>query len=138
MSESEFDGLSVRQGITPTKNIALFKNKATKIIAAVTLLVIFSAGVSAFVAQQFQQRTVVFDMKGTIDLFMQQSAQKQLDENSARAITARFDQALKESLSAWEQEHDDLILVPPAVVMPVMNITPQIQADIARRMQEIP
>lgn len=53
-------------------------------------------------------------------------------------LTTRFDQALKASLNDWQQAHDDLILVPPAVVMPVLDITPQIQADIAHRMQEAP
>lgn len=136
MSEPQLKASSGRKGVTSAKYVGFFKHKATRATGVVTLLVMVCAGVSALVAQQFQQRTVVFDMKGTIDLFMQQSAQKQLDANSARAITVRFDHALKESLSAWEHEHDDLILVPPAVVIPVVNITPQIQADIARRMQE--
>jgi len=138
VSEPELDAQAVRVGIVPARHAAFFNKKSVRAVASALLLVAVCAGVSALVAQQFQRRTVVFDMKGTIDLFMQQSAKKQLDENSARAMTTRFDLALKESLSAWHQEHDDLILVPPAVVMPVLDITPQIQTDIAHRMQEAP
>lgn len=138
MSEPEFDAKTNRLGIMFAGQVGFFKKKYVRAAAAALLLVAVCAGVSALVAQQYQRRTVVFDMKGTIDLFMQQSAKKQLDESSARAITARFDQALKASLNAWQQDHDDQILVPPAVVMPVLDITPQIQTDIARRMQEAP
>lgn len=76
---------------------------------------------------------VVFDMKGTVDLFMQQSAQLQLDEDKAKVMTARFNAALTESLSAWEAAHNDIILVKPAVMSPQRDITNEIRADIARR-----
>lgn len=144
MSEEPLDAQTIRQGIsiTPASDAGFFKKKIVRNVALTLLLTLslvsVCAGISALVAQQFQRRTVVFDMKGTIDLFMQQSAKKQLDENSARVLTTRFDQALKASLNEWQQMHDDLILVPPAVVMPVLDITPQIQADIAHRMQEAP
>lgn len=100
------------------------------------LLLACCAGVSALVVQHMQRDTVVFDMKSTIDGFKQQTAQISLDENTARAMTARFSQALNESLAAWTETHDDLILVPGAVVRPVRDITPDIQSDIARRMKE--
>ncbi|WP_421589564.1 type-F conjugative transfer system protein TrbI [Rahnella aceris] len=144
MNETDIDAQNVRQGIsiTPASKAGFFHKKFVRAGAVALLLTLLlvtvCAGISALVAQQFQRRTVVFDMKGTIDLFMQQSAKKQLDENSARVLTTRFDQALKASLNDWQQAHDDLILVPPAVVMPVLDITPQIQADIAHRMQEAP
>jgi len=144
VNETDIDAQNVRQGIsiTPASKAGFFNKKFVRAGAVALLLTLLlvtvCAGISALVAQQFQRRTVVFDMKGTIDLFMQQSAKKQLDENSARVLTTRFDQALKASLNDWQQAHDDLILVPPAVVMPVLDITPQIQADIAHRMQEAP
>ncbi|WJV56196.1 type-F conjugative transfer system protein TrbI (plasmid) [Pectobacteriaceae bacterium CE70] len=144
MNETDIDAQNVRQGIsiTPASKAGFFNKKFVRAGAVALLLTLLlvtvCAGISALVAQQFQCRTVVFDMKGTIDLFMQQSAKKQLDENSARVLTTRFDQALKASLNDWQQAHGDLILVPPAVVTPVLDITPQIQADIAHRMQEAP
>lgn len=105
---------------------------------AVMLLLAFCAGVSTLVVQHMQRDTVVFDMKNTIDVFKQQAAQKALDENTARAMTERFSRALNDSLAAYMGSHNDLILVPGAVVQPTLDITPEIQADITRRMQEGP
>jgi len=102
------------------------------------LLLACCAGVSALVVQHMQRETVVFDMKNTIDAFKQQAAQKALDENTARVMTERFSRALNDSLSAYMAAHNDLILVAGAVVQPTLDITPEIQADIARRMQEVP
>lgn len=106
--------------------------------ASLLLLLACCAGVSALVVQHMQRETVVFDMKNTIDAFKQQAAQKALDENTARAMTERFSRALNDSLNAYMGAHNDLILVAGAVVQPTLDITPEIQADIARRMQEVP
>lgn len=106
--------------------------------SASLLLLACCAGVSALVVHHVQRETVVFDMKNTIDAFKQQAAQKALDENTARAMTERFSQALNDSLTAYMAGHNDLILVAGAVVQPARDITPEIQADIARRMKETP
>lgn len=55
-------------------------------------------GVAYVTAKAVTPEVVVFDMKGTVDLFMQQSAQLQLDEDKARVLTTRFNSALSESL----------------------------------------
>jgi len=114
------------------------QGRLAAIAGASLLLLSCCAGVSALVVQHMQRGTVVFDMKNTIDTFKQQSAQKELDENTARVMTERFSRALNDSLSAYTSTHNDLILVPGAVVQPVLDITPEIQSDIARRMQEGP
>ncbi|MEA9392696.1 TrbI F-type domain-containing protein [Acerihabitans sp. TG2] len=130
------DADTFQYGVGTTHKVAFFRNERVRVAAAALLLVVVCASVSALVALQFQRETVVFDMKGTIDTFIQQSAKTPLDENAARALTTRFNQALNASLGEWVMTHDALILVPGAVVMPTKNITPQIQTDIARRMQE--
>lgn len=79
---------------------------------------------------------VVFDMKGTIDLFMQQSAQLQLDEGKAKVLTARFNAAMSSSLDEWQKSHNAIILVKPAAVSSLPDITSDIRSDIARRTQE--
>lgn len=79
---------------------------------------------------------VTFDMKGTIDLFMQQSAQQNQDEQKARILTERFNQALTESLLNWQSEHNATILVAPAVIAPKKDITRDIRLDIAKRMEK--
>lgn len=107
-------------------------------LAGGVLLLATGAGISQLIATHTQRDAVVFDMRGTIDAFKQQSARRELDENSARALTQRFSQALDGSLKAWQQDHNALVLTAGAVVSPVQDITPVIQADIARRMQEAP
>lgn len=79
---------------------------------------------------------VTFDMKGTMDLFMQQSVQLKLDEASAKALTYRFNSALQQSLNDWQKDHHAIILVGPAVVSKQTDITAVIRSDINRRMQE--
>lgn len=79
---------------------------------------------------------VTFDMKGTVDMFMQQSAQQELDEANAKMLTRRFNAALTKSLSDWQHDHNVVILVSPAVVSTERDITPQIRNDIAYRMLE--
>ncbi|WP_261643031.1 type-F conjugative transfer system protein TrbI [Erwinia mallotivora] len=108
------------------------------LLAGGVFLLVAGAGISQLIATHTQRDAVVFDMRGTIDAFKQQSAQRELDENSARALTQRFSQALDGSLLAWQQSHNALVLTAGAVVSPVQDITPVIQADIARRMQEAP
>ncbi|AEN67231.1 type-F conjugative transfer system protein TrbI (plasmid) [Enterobacter soli] len=92
-------------------------------------------GVAWVTAKAVTPEVVVFDMKGTVDLFMQQSAQLQLDEGRAKALTARFNTALTDSLGAWQASHNAIILVKPAVMSPQRDITDEIRADIARRTQ---
>lgn len=79
---------------------------------------------------------VVFDMKGTIDLFQQQSARLNLNEEKAKVLTSRFNTALTDSLNAWQTSHHAVILVKPAVISPETDITETIRSDIARRIQE--
>lgn len=108
------------------------------LVAGGVLLLAAGAGISQLIATHTQRDAVVFDMRGTINAFRQQSARRELDENSARALTQRFSLALDGSLKAWQQDHNALVLTAGAVVSPVQDITPVIQADIARRMQEAP
>lgn len=137
-NDKAFDASAVREGVIVKPRGSFFTRKWVAGAAAVLALVALTTGINVLVAKQYQQQTVVFDMKGTIDLFMQQSAKQQLDENTAKAMTTRFNTALNASLNAWQQTHDALVLVPPAVVMPSRDITREIQADIAQRMQGMP
>ncbi len=93
-------------------------------------------GIACVVMKNTTQEVVVFDMKGTVDLFMQQSAQLQMDESKARLLTTRFNAALTASLDAWQAAHNAIILVKPAVMSPQTDITAEIQQDIARRVKE--
>ncbi|QKJ89302.1 IncF plasmid conjugative transfer protein TrbI (plasmid) [Paramixta manurensis] len=111
------------------------KNRALRTGAAALLLMIWSAGVSLLFTQYSQPDAVVFDMKGTIDAFKQQTAQTALPEAAAKNLTEVFSHSLNNSLTDWQRQHGGVILVKGAVVSGMPDITPEIQADIARQMQ---
>ncbi|EPC7210287.1 type-F conjugative transfer system protein TrbI [Cronobacter dublinensis] len=92
--------------------------------------------VSLVIVRLTRTEIVVFDMKGTIDLFVQQSAQQKMNEMQMQTVTRRFNEALTGSLQDWQYHHHAVILIAPAVVSEQRNITDEIRADIARRMRE--
>jgi type-F conjugative transfer system protein TrbI len=61
-------------------------------------------------------RVVAFDMKKTLDSFMDSVSQKQLTEAQSKALSDRFNDALEKSLAEYQQQHHVVILVSPAVV----------------------
>ena len=125
-NEQPYEAATVRAGIKPRDWL---KARSVKIAVVMT-------GITWVYMKSTSPDVVVFDMKGTIDLFMQQSAQLQLDEGKAKVLTARFNTAMSDSLAAWQTSHNAIILVKPAVVSPLPDITPDIRRDIARRTQE--
>lgn len=134
-SESGLTPDAVRAEVTPSRN-----GYGRALGRAGLALLLLSACVAASVVtvRLSLPETVSFDMKGTVDAFMQQSAKQQLDEARARALTVRFNAALSASLAEWQAAHGGVVLVAPAVVSPVRDITPEIRAAIARGMQAQP
>ncbi|EDV0839734.1 type-F conjugative transfer system protein TrbI [Salmonella enterica subsp. enterica serovar Havana] len=135
MSEQQdkpYDNDTVRDGATMA---GWLTSQSVKLAA----VVLFSQLVMTVAGWGYLKYTspeiVVFDMKGTVELFMQQSAQLDLDDNKARALTMRFNTALTQSLGEWKASHNAIILVKPAVISPQRDITNEIRADIARRTQ---
>ncbi|WP_313228409.1 type-F conjugative transfer system protein TrbI [Leclercia sp.] len=111
-------------------------SRGIKIAAYVLVSQLVLTGIACVVMKDTTPEVVVFDMKGTVDLFMQQSARLQMDEDKARLLTTRFNAALTDSLAAWQADHNGIILVKPAVMSAQTDITAEIQQDIARRVKE--
>lgn len=132
------DAQPLCEGVTKKRVSGLLHRRSVRLAAFAALVITLSAGVSALVAQAVQPDYVVFDMKGTIDTFRQQTAQSALDKERLAALTKRFGSALDASLSDWQAAHGGVILVKGAVVAGVTDITPAIQGDIARQMQATP
>jgi conjugal transfer pilin signal peptidase TrbI len=80
---------------------------------------------------------VTFDMKGTMDLFIQQTLAQKVPEAQSKALMVRFNRAMTDSLQAWQGSHNVVILVAPAVVSSQPDITQEVRNDIAVRMQEV-
>lgn len=105
-----------------------------KIAGLAVALVAINAGISALMVEWRTPDVVTFDMKGTIDRFMDQSSHKNLDEATSRALTERFTLNLNHSIEDWQASHHALILVAPAVVSGASDITVDIQKNVAQRM----
>ncbi|GKN26748.1 conjugal transfer protein TrbI [Klebsiella variicola] len=108
-------------------------------IPVIVALVLFALATSAFLSRVVLEystpRVVAFDMKKTLDSFMDSVSQKQLTEAQSKALSDRFNEALEKSLAEYQQQHHVVILVSPAVVQGAPDVTRNIQHDIARRMK---
>ncbi len=89
-------------------------------IPVIVALVLFALATSAFLSRVVLEystpRVVAFDMKKTLDSFMDSVSQKQLTEAQSKALSDRFNDALEKSLAEYQQQHHVVILVSPAVV----------------------
>ncbi len=105
-----------------------------RLLSLAVMLITVNAGISALMVEWKTPDVVTFDMKGTIDRFMDQSSRKNLDEATSRALTERFTSNLNRSIEDWQASHHALILVTPAVVSGASDITVDIQKSVAQRM----
>ena len=119
------------------------QNKATsrtfRRVLLITALVVFTLACNVMLTRVMlaytTPRVVAFDMKKTLDSFMDSVSQKPLTEAQSKALSDRFNDALEKSLADYQQQHHVLILVSPAVVQGASDVTRTIQHDIARRMK---
>ena len=119
------------------------QNKATsrtfRRVLVTTALVVFTLACNVMLTRVMlaytTPRVVAFDMKKTLDNFMDSVSQKPLTEAQSKVLSDRFNEALEKSLADYQQQHHVLILVSPAVVQGASDVTRTIQHDIARRMK---
>lgn len=78
---------------------------------------------------------VTFDMKGTTNALIRQSAKLDLTDDQRRALLRRFDRNVITAAAEYATEHDAAILVSPAVVTGLPDATPEIQARLAELMK---
>ena len=119
----------------PVRTTSLTLHRASVIVALVLFALATSAFLSRVVLEYSTPRVVAFDMKKTLDSFMDSVSQKQLTEAQSKALSDRFNDALEKSLAEYQQQHHVVILVSPAVVQGAPDVTRNIQHDIARRMK---
>ena len=81
-------------------------------------------------------RMASFDMKGTLRLFSQQLAAKELSDEEREQAIARFTHAMEVATEAYSREHRMVLLVAPAVIDGAVDATPVIQAAIKVNMQQ--
>ena len=101
----------------------------------VSLVLAINVGIRHLMLTHTTPRVVAFDMKKTLDSFMDSVSQKQLSEAQSKALSDRFNEALEQSLADYQKKNGVLILVSPAVVQGAPDVTLKIQTDIASRMK---
>lgn len=111
------------------------RNRCLVPVACVTaFIILLNAGISLLLFEWRTPLTVSFDMTGTVNQFMAQVASQKLSDKDVTLTTARFNQALKAALTDYQQRHQAIILVAPAVVGGIPDITDDIQATVATDM----
>jgi conjugal transfer pilin signal peptidase TrbI len=78
---------------------------------------------------------VTFDMKGTTNALIRQSARLDLNDEQRRALLTRFDQSVTTATGEYAASHGVAILVSAAVVTGLPDATPEIQARLAELMK---
>lgn len=111
--------------------------RAVCFFLAVSLAV--STGISVLVHRWLTPVTVSFDLTRTVDQFRDQmaqqiSAEKPLTDAQIAQTSQRFQEAMSRSLDEYRRQHRAVILVTPAVVTGTPDITADIQAAIAEKM----
>lgn len=127
----------VTSGKPPLTRRQKAKRQCLRNLGLVVLAVIaLNAAVTSAMISWRAPVIVSFDMKATIDRFTEQATGRELKEGELEALTSRFTFSLNNALTDYQQAHSVLILVKPAVVSGVPDITSDIQSDISRRMAE--
>ena len=111
--------------------------RSLMLILLVSLVLTISAGMTRLMLTYTTPRVVAFDMKKTLDSFMDSVSQKQLSEAQSKALSERFNATLEQSLADYQNKNHVLILVSPAVVQGAPDVTLKIQTDIATRMKGV-
>lgn len=109
--------------------------RSLTVIALVGTILATNVFITRLVLAHTAPRVVAFDMKKTLDSFMDSVSQKPLSEAQSKALSDRFNAALEQSLADYQKTNHVLILVSPAVVQGAPDVTLKIQTDIATRMK---
>jgi conjugal transfer pilin signal peptidase TrbI len=131
-TEKPYDGEVVRDGATMASRLV---SRPVKLAALVLVSQMVMTGLGLFYIKTTTPAVVTFDMKGTMDLFIQQTLAQKVPEEQSKVLMTRFNRAMMDSIQDWQDHHNDIILVRPAVVGIQKDITQEIRTDIAQRMQ---
>ncbi|AWK15132.1 type-F conjugative transfer system protein TrbI [Candidatus Fukatsuia symbiotica] len=125
--------------IIPKKVDKKWSKRRRRCVKPVSIVIAGMMALNAAVALlliQWQSPVIVtFDMKETVDSFMDQSAKTRLSPAQTDPLVDRFTHVLNASLAEYQKTQQAIILVTPAVVSGAHDITTTIQQDIARRMR---
>ncbi|BBQ86599.1 conjugation protein TrbI (plasmid) [Klebsiella sp. WP3-W18-ESBL-02] len=130
--DNEPDSIDAREGLV---SLPVTSRRLVKTGGLIMLQIALTIAVSWGTVKVTTPDVVAFDMKGTMDLFIQQTLEQKLPEEQTKVLMTRFNSAMRDTLQEWQDSHHSVILVAPAVVSQQADITQEIRTGIATRMQ---
>ncbi|EPC6177111.1 TPA: TrbI F-type domain-containing protein [Serratia marcescens] len=106
------------------------------ITTVLSALLTLGAGVAAWECWLKPPTLVSFDLKGTTNQFLVQSAKLDLSNDQRDVLLGRFNQKLTQVIERWSVENHQLVIVRAAAVSGVTDVTPQIRHELAIAMKE--
>ncbi|WP_241390481.1 MULTISPECIES: TrbI F-type domain-containing protein [Serratia] len=110
--------------------------KQLVVTVVLSALLTLGAGVAAWEYWLKPPTLVSFDLKGTTNQFLLQSAKLDLSNDQRDVLLSRFNQKLTHVIERWSVEHHQLVIVRAAAVSGVTDVTPQIRRELAIAMKE--
>ncbi|EFD1638959.1 TrbI F-type domain-containing protein [Klebsiella pneumoniae] len=77
---------------------------------------------------------VSFDIKSTTNKFLLQSAKLTLTDEQRKDLVQRFNKALTDTLADYAAENNVVVIVQPAAVSGIQDVTPQIRTQLSKAM----
>jgi conjugal transfer pilin signal peptidase TrbI len=110
--------------------------KQLMVTVLLSSLLTLGAGVAAWECWLKPPTLVSFDLKGTTDQFLVQSAKLNLTNEQRDVLLGRFNRNLTQVIDRWSAEHHQLVIVRPAAVSGMEDVSPQIRHELALAMKE--
>ena len=83
-------------------------------------------------------RFAVFDLKGTVQAYSKDLAEQGLDEGTLTVKTRQFSDILNRKLTNYSIRNNVILLVEPAVIHGVPNVTRPLQKEISLALSRLP
>ncbi len=99
----------------------------TCLVSIIVLFVLWSAWLKPPVI-------VSFDIKSTTNKFLLQSAKLTLTDEQRKDLVQRFNKALTDTLADYAAENNVVVIVQPAAVTGIQDVTPQIRTQLSKAM----
>ncbi|HBV7680505.1 TPA: type-F conjugative transfer system protein TrbI [Klebsiella pneumoniae] len=77
---------------------------------------------------------VSFDIKSTTNKFLLQSAKLTLNDEQRKELVQRFNKALTDTLADYAAANNVVVIVQPAAVSGIQDVTPQIRTELSKAM----
>ncbi|MEC6816851.1 TrbI F-type domain-containing protein [Photobacterium toruni] len=83
-------------------------------------------------------RFAVFDLKGTVQAYSKDLAERGLDDSTLTLKTRQFSVMLDAVLTSYSHQNNVTLLVEPAVIKGAPNVTRPLQKEISQALSRLP